>query len=62
MEGEQLVETALTLLFELNYLPTEERVKELLVTKQTVPDVAVNMPALSIYDGLLGCSLEGASR
>lgn len=41
-----------TLLFELNDLPTEERVKELLVTKQTVPDVAVNMPALSIYDGL----------
>lgn len=62
MDGEQRVETALTLLLELGYLPTEERVKELLVTKQTVPDVAVNMPALSIYDGLLGSYLEEASR
>lgn len=62
MDGEQRVETALTILLELNYLPTEESVKELLVTKQTVPDVAVNMPALSIYDGLLGTYLEGATR
>lgn len=53
MDGEVQVETALNLLFELSYLPTEEAIKELLIVKHEVPHVTINAPELSMYDGLL---------
>ena len=61
MEGESLVETALSLLLEMKQQPTEEAVRSLLVTKHDVPNVTVLMPQLSLYDGLLNTQLEVAT-
>lgn len=59
MDGEQLVETALNLLLEMKQIPSVQSVKELLVTRREVPEVTINMPRLSFYDGLLGTLSEG---
>ncbi|MFN8551477.1 MAG: IS21 family transposase [Candidatus Obscuribacterales bacterium] len=61
LDGEHHVETALTILIELRELPTVEAVKALLVTKHEVPDVTVQPPNLSIYDGLLNSQLAGVT-
>lgn len=61
MDGEQLVETALTLLLEMRQVPTAEAVRTLLVTKQEVPEVKIIIPKLSMYDGLLASLSEGLS-
>ena len=60
MDGESLVETALKILLELNTLPSEKAVKDLLVTRHDVPEITINMPELSLYDGLL--DLAGARQ
>lgn len=62
MDGENQVETALTLLFEMDQLPTETAVKQLLVTRHEVPEVNIKMPHLSLYDGLLVGQLNGATQ
>lgn len=61
MEGESQVETALTLLFEMQTLPSEEAVKDLLQMKFQIPEVTVSMPELSFYDSLLRTELIGAT-
>lgn len=60
MDGQNLVETALTLLFEMKLLPSENAVKDLIVTKHKIPDVTVAMPELSFYDTLLTTEPVGA--
>jgi len=53
MEGESKVEVALGLLLEMQEVPSERAVKELLYTKHSVPDVVVLEPNLGNYDHLL---------
>ena len=53
MEGESIVETALTLLIEMAQTPCESAIKDLLTTKHSVPDVIISVPDLSRYDSLL---------
>jgi len=53
MEGESIVETAVQILLEMQTIPTEDLVKQLLVTKHEVPNVIVASPNLSFYDELL---------
>lgn len=62
MDGEDIVETALSLLLELDRPLSEEAVRSLFVTKHEVPNVTVLMPRLSLYDGLLTTPLEVASK
>jgi transposase len=58
LEGENHVETALTILLELQEVPTVEAVKNLLVSKHhEVPNVTIHAPNLSMYDGLLTVNL-----
>lgn len=59
MEGESSVETALQLLLEMQSIPTQEAVKELLTVKNTVPNIVVAAPDLTFYDGLLNHSNSG---
>lgn len=61
LDGESLVETALSLLMEMKQIPSVEAVKELLVTKHVVPNVTIMMPKLSVYDGLLSRELVGVT-
>jgi transposase len=61
LEGEHHVETALTILLELNQLPALDAVKDLLITKHVIPDVIVHAPDLSIYDRLLTGNLIGVT-
>lgn len=53
MEGESKVEIALGLLLEMQQVPSECAVKELLSTKHSVPEIVVLEPNLSNYDHLL---------
>lgn len=62
MDGESLVETALSLLLEMQQTPTEEDVKALLVAKHEVPNVTIILPSLSLYDGLLSRQLVGVTQ
>lgn len=59
MEGESSVETALQLLLEMQSIPTQEAVKELLTVKNAVPNIIVAAPDLTFYDGLLNHSNSG---
>jgi len=61
IEGESIVETALTILLELNEMPSEEAVKALLVSKREVPEVFIAPPDLAIYDALLSRQLIGVT-
>jgi hypothetical protein len=62
MDGEDLVETALGLLWEMKQVPSEEAVKSLLQTRREIPVVEIQMPNLALYDGLLVTELAGAAQ
>lgn len=61
MEGESVVETALTLLLEMSEMPSDVAVKSLLHTKRDVPEIEITIPNLSLYDGLLNAELSGVN-
>ena len=62
MDGENLVETALQLLLEMQLLPTEEAVKGLLEAKHPVPEISIDIPNLSFYDELLTKQTMGVAQ
>ncbi len=62
MDGENLVETALQLLLEMDTVPTEEDVKALLEAKHPVPEISIEIPNLSFYDDLLTKQTAGAAK
>ncbi len=59
MDGENVVETAVQLLLEMQSPPTVDAVKDLITTKREVPNVEVILPSLSIYDRLLSTADAG---
>ncbi len=62
MDGENVVETALQLLLEMEIIPTENAVKGLLEAKHPVPEVTIDMPNLSLYDDLLTKQIAGVAQ